>query len=124
MKKILVIDDSRLIREAVRMALEVNGFQVITAKDGEEGLSMAATELPDEIVMDWNLPKLQGKALVNKLRTGAYTSSIPIIVVSASSKAELGQNYEPVNTKGYFKKDSNVLARLVHALHIQVPALI
>jgi len=123
-KKVLVIEDSRLVREAVRMVLEINGFQVITAKDGEEGLAIAAKEKPDEIVMDWNLPKLQGKALVNMLRTGEHTSKIPIIVVSAKTRAELGEHYEAGTTKHHFQKDSSVLERLVSALQLQVPALI
>src|SRR6266481_2379253 len=120
-KKVLVIEDSRMVREAVRMALEVHGFQVITANDGEEGLAVAAVEHPDDIVMDWNMPGLTGKALMHKLHANEHTSRIPIIVMSASSKAELHGSSEMVDIKGYFKKDSNVLERLVHALHQQVP---
>jgi len=123
-KKILVIDDSRMIRETIRFALEVNGFNVLTAKDGEEGLFIAEKEQPDEIVMDWNMPKLDGKALVKKLQLGEQTKDIPIIVMSASSKSELGESDESINTKGYFQKDSFVLERLVSALHNQVPVLV
>jgi len=123
-KKVLVVEDSRLVREAIRMALEVNGFEVITACDGVEGLSIAEKELPDEIVMDWNLPKLQGKALVHMLHIGAKTSAIPIIVMSASSKAELGEYHATAQAKDHLKKDSFVLERLVNALQQQVPALV
>jgi len=123
-KKVLVIEDSKLVLKAVRMALEINGFHVVTAKNGEEGLVVAAMEKPDKIVMDWNLPKLHGKALVNQLQSGEHTCGIPIIVMSATSKAELGGDYKDVTTREHFKKDSNVLERLVQALQNQVPALV
>ena len=123
-KKVLVIEDSKMVREAVRLALEINGFHVVTARDGEEGLAVAAMEHPDDIVMDWNLPDLTGKALMRKLHANEHTSRIPIIVMSASSRAELGGNNGMMDVKGYFKKDSNVLERLVNALQKQVPALV
>lgn len=123
-KKVLVIEDSKMVREAVRLALEINGFHVVTARDGEEGLAVAALEHPDDIVMDWNLPDLTGKALMRKLHANEHTSRIPIIVMSASSRAELGGNNGMMDVKGYFKKDSNVLERLVNALQKQVPALV
>ena len=123
-KKVLVIEDSKMVREAVRLALEINGFHVVTARDGEEGLAVAALEHPDDIVMDWNLPDLTGKALMHKLHANEHTSGIPIIVMSANRKAELGGNKEMIDIKGYFKKDSNVLERLVNALQKQIPALV
>jgi len=123
-KKILVIEDSRLVLEAIRLALEVNGFEVITAQDGDEGYSMADLEQPDEIIMDWNLPKLHGKALVHKLHMNDRTSDIPVIVVSTTSRAELGEYHPTAKAKDHYKKDSFVLERLVNALQNQVPALV
>lgn len=62
-KKLLVIDDDVHIRRVVEVKFKNRGYQVIMAKDGEEGLNLIKAQLPDVVITDISMPKLNGKAL-------------------------------------------------------------
>jgi len=62
-KKVLVIDDEIHIRRVIELKLKKRGYQVVTAKDGVEGLDMIKTQQPDVVISDINMPKLDGKTL-------------------------------------------------------------
>lgn len=62
-KKLLVIDDDLNIRRVVEVKFKNRGYQVIMAKDGEEGLNLIKTQQPDVVITDISMPKLDGKAL-------------------------------------------------------------
>lgn len=80
MAKILVIEDHEKIAEGVRAYLANEGFEVRVARDGEEGLRLAATEEPDLVVLDLMLPKVDGLEVCRRLRKD---SSVPIIMLTA-----------------------------------------
>jgi two-component system KDP operon response regulator KdpE len=77
--KILIVDDEPQILRALRAGLLAHGYDVVSADDGEEALDKAATELPDAVILDLNLPKLSGLDVCRGLREW---SSVPIIVLS------------------------------------------
>ena len=77
--KILIVDDEPQILRALRTGLLAHGYDVVSAADGEEALDKAATELPDAVILDLNLPKLSGLDVCRGLREW---SSVPIIVLS------------------------------------------
>ncbi len=77
--KILIVDDEPQILRALRAGLLVHGYDVVSAADGEEALDKAATELPDAVILDLNLPRLSGLEVCKALREW---SSVPIIVLS------------------------------------------
>jgi len=77
--KVLIVDDEPQILRALRAGLVAHGYDVVSAADGEEALDKAATELPDAVVLDLNLPKLSGLDVCKSLREW---SSVPIIVLS------------------------------------------
>jgi len=77
--RILVIDDEEQIRRAVGRALAARGYSLQTAADGEQGLAIARTFDPDLVVLDLNLPGIDGLAVTRQLRT---SSSVPILVLS------------------------------------------
>jgi DNA-binding response OmpR family regulator len=83
--KVLVIDDEKDLIELIRYNFEKEGFRVIGAGDGESGLSMAASEKPDLIVIDLMLPGMDGLEVCRKLRSESVTSHIPIIMLTAKS---------------------------------------
>ncbi|MDJ0637056.1 MAG: response regulator [Xenococcaceae cyanobacterium MO_188.B29] len=83
-KRILVIDDDEDIQDVAQVALEVvGGWEVITASSGIEGLSLAATEQPDAILLDVMMPDLDGIATLKQLKTNSTTQSIPVILLTA-----------------------------------------
>ncbi len=79
-QKILVVDDELDIVKVVRAYLEQSGFHVITASDGQQALAMFRHERPDLIVLDLNLPKLNG---LDVCRTIRRESNVPIIILTA-----------------------------------------
>jgi CheY-like chemotaxis protein len=81
--RVLLIDDSRLIRKATERVLTRAGYAVLSAGDGEEALSMARQELPDLILLDMLLPRLGGEKVLQHLKQRADTASIPVIVLSS-----------------------------------------
>lgn len=80
MPKILLIDDDSRIRDVIRFALAREGFAVIEAEDGAQGLSLAEKEAPDLIVLDIMMPELDGTEVCRRLRR---TSRVPIIFLSS-----------------------------------------
>ena len=80
MKKILVVDDEKPISDIVKFSLSKEGFEVVTAFDGEEGLAVFAAENPDLVILDLMLPKIEGLEVCREIRK---TSNVPIIMVTA-----------------------------------------
>lgn len=88
MAKILVVDDEEHIVEMLRMRLEVHGYDVIAAYDGQEGLRLAKTESPDLIILDVMLPKMDGYSVCRMLKYDNKYSSIPIIMLTARAQQQ------------------------------------
>jgi CheY-like chemotaxis protein len=82
-KKILVVEDNLDTRELFHLYLTTEGFTVVTACDGREGLYMAQAERPDLIITDMNMPNLNGIELVKQLRLLPEFKDVPIIVCTA-----------------------------------------
>ena len=82
MKKILVIDDEEWLREMMQLALRQRGFDVIEAENGAVGIELARKELPDLILCDVNMEKVDGYLTLSSLRTEAPTASIPFILMT------------------------------------------
>jgi two-component system, chemotaxis family, chemotaxis protein CheY len=68
MKTCLIVDDSGIIRKVARRILESLGFQILEAENGEQALEACKRELPDAILLDWNMPKMDGYDFLRALR--------------------------------------------------------
>ena len=82
MKKILVIDDEEWLREMIQLALSQRGFKVVEAANGTDGIEVARRELPDLILCDVNMGKVDGYLTLAALRTEAPTAAIPFILMT------------------------------------------
>src|SRR5512140_2531494 len=82
MRKILVIDDEEWLREMVRMALNERGFEVLEAENGATGVEVARRELPDLILCDVNMEKVDGYLTLSALRNEPATAAIPFILMT------------------------------------------
>lgn len=87
-KLILIIEDETPLSDILRDHFELEGFQIIVAKDGEEGLRLALDKKPDIILLDIMLPKLNGLDMLKQLRTYEAGKSIPVIVLSNLNDAK------------------------------------
>ena len=115
-KRVLVVEDCEFVREMIQFVLEQSGMQVITAENGEMGLTLAALDVPDFIVMDWMMPKVSGTELLDQLKKNPRTSNIPVIVVSARA-LEQNMASDIHKFQSFIPKDEETLYRLVDELH-------
>ena len=81
-KLILIVEDEPPLSEILKDHFENEGFRIIVAKDGEEGLGLALSKKPDMILLDINLPKLNGLDMLKQLRTYEAGKSIPAIALT------------------------------------------
>jgi signal transduction histidine kinase len=81
-KKILIIDDEEWLREMIQLALHQRGYEVVEARNGHEGIEKARAELPDLILCDVNMGKVDGYLTLAALRTEAPTAAIPFILMT------------------------------------------
>lgn len=94
--KILVVDDDPDILEAVSMILEARGYQVVTAQDGIEGLAALKAEMPDLLILDLLMPKMDGFAVCKELQDARWSKyrSIPILILSSVREEASRRRYE------------------------------
>lgn len=101
--RVLVVDDSEVIRQLIRVNLELEGFEVVTAADGAECLEVVRRVAPDVVTLDVMMPRLDGLRTAARLRAAPATRRLPIAIVSACAPAELRQG-ESVGVDGYLGK--------------------
>ena len=116
-KTVLVVDDEQDILDLVRFRLEHDGYRVITASDGEAGLTLARTERPDLCVLDVMMPKLSGLEVLARLRDDPSTAAMRVILLTARGQdADVDRGFElgahDYVTKPFSPKE---LRRRVHA---------
>jgi len=85
---ILVVDDSRTIRDMSRFVLESEGYRVLHAEDGREGLELAFKEMPDLVLTDMEMPNMNGSELVQKLKKDPGMASMPVVVLTSQEGEE------------------------------------
>lgn len=107
MTKVLVVDDSASQLASHQRILEANGYTVITAKDGNEGVSVAEQELPDLVLMDVVMPEVNGFQATRKLSRGEKTKNIPVIIVTTKDQPTDRVWAERQGAKGYLVKPVN-----------------
>jgi len=87
--RVLFIEDDPAVAEMYKLKLELDGYTVTVAKDGEEGLQIATETPPDIIFLDTRLPKMDGFAVLERLRSAERTREIPVIILSNYGEREL-----------------------------------
>ncbi len=93
---VLVIDDEESIVDLIKLGLKYEGFEVVAASDGEEGIAAAQRTNPIFIILDWMLPDMDGLEVCRRLRSNPTTLDIPILLLTA--KDEVGSRVEGLNT--------------------------
>lgn len=88
MEKIVFIEDERTLQKMLGEALSSAGFSVVTANDGETGLALVGKELPDLVLLDLILPKMDGFSVLQALKNDEKTKNIPVMVLTNLETAE------------------------------------
>ncbi|MGA4800780.1 MULTISPECIES: response regulator [Streptomyces] len=87
--RVLVVDDNRVIRQLIRVNLELEGFEVVTAADGAECLDVIHDVRPDVVTLDVVMPRLDGLRTAERLREDPRTRHLPVAIVSACTQYEV-----------------------------------
>jgi CheY-like chemotaxis protein len=85
--KILLVEDNEMNRDMLSRRLKRNGYEVVIATDGQQGVEMAASEAPDLILMDMSLPVIDGWEATRQVRENEATRKIPVIALTAHAMA-------------------------------------
>jgi two-component system alkaline phosphatase synthesis response regulator PhoP len=86
-KRILIIEDDPAVLRAISFMLEKEGYEVLTAVNGLEGLTKAKGENPDLLILDVMLPGIDGFEICHRLRAESQTAQLPILMLSAKGQA-------------------------------------
>ena len=115
MKKVLIVDDEQDIVETLQFVLETEGYECHTAFDGESGLKAAKDIMPDLIILDVMMPKMNGYKISRLLKYDAKYKDIPIIMVTARSQDQDKMIGEETGADEYITKPfeiEDVVARV------------
>ena len=107
-KKILIIEDNKLIRDEIVDIMRMENYQTIEAKDGEEGLTKAKKYLPDMIISDVLMPKVDGIGLIKELKKTQLTEDIPFVFMSALTDNEYVRKGISLGADDYIPKPVNI----------------
>jgi len=98
----LIIDDDEGVRLFVQAVLEGEGWTCIEARNGEEGLDLATEHMPDLILLDVNMPEMDGFQTFSKLRQSPFTQGIPIVMLTGINTEGNGIRYESKDFEAAF----------------------
>jgi two-component system cell cycle response regulator DivK len=105
---ILIVEDNEKNRKLARDVLQFKGYRTIEAETGEDGVALAASQKPDLILMDYQLPGIDGIEAFRRIRGDASTAHIPIVAVTASAMPEEAKKMKEAGFDGFQTKPLNV----------------
>jgi two-component system chemotaxis response regulator CheY len=103
-KTVLTIDDSRTMRDMLKITLANAGYRVLQAEDGVHGLEVLAGETPDVIVTDINMPRMDGFGLIEGVRADKRHRAVPILVLTTESDADKKDRARRAGATGWIVK--------------------
>lgn len=115
-KKILTVDDSRTMREMLKAALSDAGMEVMQAEDGIHGLEVLETAMPDVIITDINMPRMDGFGFIEAVRASDRHRAIPILVLTTESVGEKKDRARRAGASGWIVKPFDPV-KLVNAIN-------
>ena len=106
--RILVVEDNPKNLKLVRDVLQFSGYEVIEATSGEDGVRLAVSESPDLILMDLQLPGIDGAEALRRIRAGEQTRAVPVVAVTAFAMDDDRQNAFDSGFTGYVEKPISI----------------
>ncbi len=117
MSKIMVVEDDASLREIYSIRITAEGYEVVSAGDGEEALAMAVREKPDLILSDVMMPKISGFDMLDILRSTPETAGIKVIMMTALSADDQRARGERLGAERYLVKSQVGIEDVVNAIH-------
>lgn len=104
MTKIAIIEDNTVINQMYRMKFEVEGFDVQVAANGADGIKLVEKFSPDIILLDLQMPQMNGDEALKKIRESKKGKNITVIILTNTGKEEAPENLKDLNIEGYIIK--------------------
>jgi CheY-like chemotaxis protein len=119
---ILVVDDEKMTSRTMTMALEAVGYRTVTAESGQTGLDAAIAEHPSLIMLDYNMPGMDGITTLRKLRQDAWGKQVPVIIASNVYDVDIINAIIELGVQDYVLKADVNLDQIVDLVGKYVPA--
>ena len=103
-KKVLIVDDEEDIQKLLKIRLEQEGFIVLIAGDGEEGIRLSELEMPDLIILDIMMPNIDGYSCLKEIRRIPKTKNVPILMMSGKEEEKVRDLFAFQKISGYLEK--------------------
>ena len=117
MSKIMIVEDDASLREIYGIRITAEGYEVVSAGDGEEALAMAVREKPDLILSDVMMPKISGFDMLDILRSTPETAGIKVVMMTALSADDQRQRGERLGADRYLVKSQVGIEDVVNTIH-------
>ena len=117
MKKIIILEDEQVLQKALSIELLGAGFEVMSALDGEAGLALIQKEMPDLVLLDLAMPKMNGFEVLKKLKESDATKNIAVIILSNLGSDEDKKKGMELGAKDYYVKSSTDLSLLTEKIN-------
>jgi CheY-like chemotaxis protein len=108
-EQVLVVEDNEKNMKLFRDVLQASGYRVLEAGSGEEAVALVATEAPDLVLMDVQLPGMDGVEALTRLRENAATAATPVLALTAQAMEGDRERFLASGFDGYISKPVNVL---------------
>lgn len=122
MTKIAIIEDDQAISQMYRMKFEADGFEVQLASDGKHGVAMVESFKPDIILLDIQMPEMNGDEALTRIRAHDWGKDVPVIILTNLGEEESPKSLGSLNVAGYIVKadltPSQVVTRVKETLSI------
>src|SRR5690606_19551224 len=117
MAKILLVEDDKSLREIYSVRLQAEGYEIVSAGDGEEAIALAIKERPELIVSDVMMPKISGFDMLDILRSTAETKDVKVVMMTALSSEDQRSRGESLGADRYLVKSQVGIEDVVRAIH-------
>lgn len=117
MSKVMLVEDDKSLREIYSIRLVAEGYDIVSASDGEEGLALAVKEKPDLIIADVMMPKISGFDMLDILRSTPETAGVKVIMMTALSSDDQRQRGEALGANRYLVKSQVGIEDVVNTVH-------
>lgn len=120
MKRIVIIEDDPSILGMYELKFTHEGYKVYTAKNGEEGLQVLHGVKADVVLLDVMMPVMDGVAMLKKLRSTTWGKSVPVLILTNTSKEEAPKELKKLDVKGYVIKANVTPQQVVEKVKTQI----
>lgn len=115
-KKILLVEDDRMIVDLYRLRFEEEGYEVYSTDKGSEAIAWAQENQPDVVLLDIILPEVDGFSILESLKSGLKTRTIPVIMLTNLAQEADRHRGEDLGADGYYVKSQHTPAEIFEAV--------